>query len=459
MNVVMPQLFGTDGIRGIANKPPLDPTTVVRFGQCLVRFQKSRGLDQRTLLARDTRISGLMLEAALVAGICSEGGEPMLAGVLPTPALARMASHVGCEGVVISASHNPWPYNGIKFVGADGFKWSAREEEDFEALVRDVGQDLGAPTGSELGGRVGSPQPLPHAAEWYVNSLLQALDGAGSLSGLTIAVDCANGAAVPVAVQLFQACGADVTTIGVAPDGYNINDNCGSLFPEQLRNTVLELGSDAGVAFDGDADRVALVDERGSVLDGDQLLWILARDLDERGALKRRVVVGTVMSNFGLERALARRGIQLLRTSVGDRFVVEQMREVQAQLGGEPSGHIVWLDHATTGDGLLTALAVLQIAVARQRPVSELCSGLELFPQVQVNVEVPNPRQTLADDAVQRVVEAARQALQGVGRLVVRASGTEPVIRILLEGENPSALQLWSERIASQVRLASGKAD
>lgn len=456
----MSGLFGTDGIRGIANEPPLDAATVVAMGQALACYQGLRGGKKQILVARDTRVSGPMLEAALVAGICSSGGEPILAGILPTPAVARLAAqHLECEGVVISASHNPWRYNGIKVFGADGFKWSQQQERDFESLLHQVlAGALGQVTGT-VPGVVGVPQSFHGAGEWYVQSLVETLKGNGSLSGLRLVVDCANGAAAFVAPQLFERCGATVTMVAAAPDGYNINEQCGALFPQHLRGAVLAHKADAGIAFDGDADRVLLVDETGGVLDGDHILWILARHLDQCRALEPRLVVGTVMSNFGLERALAGLGIQLVRVKVGDRYVVERLREVHARLGGEPSGHIVWLDHATTGDGLLTALAVLQIAVARQCPLSHLQEGLELVPQIRRDVEARMPERVLAAEEVQRVIASAREALQGKGRVVVRASGTEPVLRVLLEGEDGSSLDLWADRIASVIRLTSRTLD
>ncbi|GIW45834.1 MAG: phosphoglucosamine mutase [Candidatus Binatia bacterium] len=450
----MARLFGTDGIRAIANQPPLDPETLVHIGRCLVWRQVEAGFEGRVLIGRDTRVSGPMLEAALVAGICSAGGQPVLAGVLPTPAVARLAANrLHCAAVVVSASHNPWQYNGVKMIGVNGFKWSEVDEVEFERRVES--QHRRASSEGRTSSAVGTPHVLSDAGQWYVDSLVETLAAEGSLTGLRLVIDCANGAAVPVAERLFARCGAAVEMLAVTPDGLNINAECGALYPHHVRERVLALGAHAGIAFDGDADRVILVDERGYVLDGDTVLWILARALVEAGKLSRPLVVGTIMSNLGLEQALNGIGVRLVRAPVGDRHVVDMMRREGAPLGGEPSGHVVWLEHTTTGDGLLTALAVLQLAVRRQCDLSELRAGLDLVPQVQRNVKVPDPSSAVGRESVQKVLRAAQTALGASGRLLVRPSGTEPVVRILVEGPEPTELQRWCEEIAAAVSSAS----
>lgn len=452
----MSKLFGTDGIRGIANHPPLDPRTVVAMGQALAEMGDAKGTTaSRWVIARDTRLSGPMIEAALVAGLCSAGAEALIIGIAPTPVAARLAHRrFGCGAVVVSASHNPWEYNGLKMFSADGFKWPESLENAFEEKLRAILACEPDRTDAK-NTALAVPRHIEDAAAWYIESIGQSLGKHPNLDGLHLAVDCANGAAVTVAAELFQHFGARVDLFAAAPDGRNINANCGAVYPEQLTSFARSVHADAGIAFDGDADRVVMVDERGKLLDGDHLMWILATYLRDHGKLDPPVVVGTVMTNFGLERALASRGIQLLRAPVGDRNVVGMMQETRSRLGGEPSGHIVLLDHTSTGDGLLTALAVLLVARRLGRPLSELCEGLELVPQVQTTVRVADPKSAVRSEAVQRAVEAAQKALSGQGRVVVRPSGTEPVVRVLVEGEDQQGIQSWAEEIARCIRATS----
>lgn len=452
----MSKLFGTDGIRGIANHPPLDPRTVVAMGQALAEMGDARHTTaSRWIIARDTRLSGPMIEAALIAGLCSAGAEALIVGVAPTPVAARLAHRrLGCGAVVISASHNPWEYNGLKMFSADGFKWSESLENEFEKKLRVILARESDPADVKET-TLAVPRHIDDAATWYIESIGQSLGQDHNLDGLHLAVDCANGAAVTVAAELFQHYGARVDLFAAAPDGRNINANCGAVDPEPLTSFARSVHADAGIGFDGDGDRVVMVDEMGRLLDGDHLIWILATYLRDRGQLDPPVVVGTIMTNFGLERALASRGIQLLRAPVGDRNVVEMMQETRSRLGGEPSGHIVLFDHTSTGDGLLTALAVLLVARQLDRPLSTLCEGLELVPQVQKAVPVADPKSAVRSEAVQHAVEAARKALSGQGRVVVRPSGTEPVVRVLVEGEDQQGIQSWAEEIARCIRATS----
>ncbi len=442
----MGRLFGTDGIRGVANAD-LSPELAFRVGQAA--GAELGASDRPFLLGRDTRLSGPMLEAALAAGICSTGVSVELGGILPTPAVAYLARERGAAcGVVISASHNPVEDNGIKFFGGDGYKLEDAREDAIEAWL-DRG-DLPRPAG--VG--VGSIRTVPEGEDRYLDHLAGL--SIGRLDGLRIAVDCAFGAAVRVAPRLWAALGASVIALHAEPDGARINVNCGSTHLEPLRRAVLASGADLGFAHDGDADRVLAVDEHGEVADGDALMGLCALDRHRRGALAADVVVATVMSNLGLEQALGRAGIRLERTRVGDRYVLERMRQIGATLGGEQSGHLIFLDHTTTGDGLVTAIEVTNVMVRSGRRLSELRTVIPRYPQVLRNVRVQD-RQGVADaPEVAQAVASAEARLAARGRILVRPSGTEPLIRVMVEAEHQSEAEAVADEVSAVIARRYG---
>jgi phosphoglucosamine mutase len=424
----MARLFGTDGIRGVANAG-LDPELVFRVGRAAgAVLRESAGPSARVFIGRDTRVSGPMLEAALTAGLCSTGVSVDLGGVLPTPAVAYLTRVRGAaSGVVISASHNPVEDNGIKFFGADGFKLPDAREDAIEARLDDA--DLPRPAGVA----VGAVQTVSDGVDRYLDHL-RAMATA-RLNGLRIVVDCAYGAASAVAPQLWQSLGAVPILLHAEPDGTRINVACGSTHLEPLRAAVRAHGADLGVAYDGDADRVLAVDERGEVVDGDAIMGICGLDRHRRGALPGATIVATVMSNAGLEQALRGAGIRLDRTKVGDRYVLERMLATGVTLGGEQSGHVIFLDHSTTGDGLLTGVELVNVLVRSGRRASELRAFVPRFPQVLRNVRVGNRDDATMSADVQRAVLAAEARLAGRGRILVRPSGTEPLVRVMVEAE------------------------
>jgi phosphoglucosamine mutase len=431
------RLFGTDGIRGVANED-LTPDLALRVGRAAGAILGGRGAP--FFVGRDTRVSGPMLEAALASGACSAGVDVELAGVLPTPAVAFLARARGAAcGVVISASHNPVEDNGIKFFASDGFKLPDAAEERIEALVEHGGP--ARPTG----GPIGSLRAVRRADEPYLEHVAALSDG--PLQGMRVVVDCAFGAAYATAPRLWEQLGARVTALHAEPDGTRINVGCGSTHLAPLQAAVRAHGADVGFAHDGDADRVLAVDERGDVVDGDALIGLCALDRQRRGALPGRVVVATVMSNLGLEQALAAASIRLERTRVGDRYVLERMREIGAALGGEQSGHLIFLDHATTGDGLVTAVQVTNVMLRSGRRLSELRAAIPRLPQVLVNVRVRERDGAASSPEVAAAVAAAQARLARRGRILVRPSGTEPLIRVMVEAER----QEEAETIAAEV--------
>ena len=444
----MGRLFGTDGIRGVANAD-LTPELAFRVGRAAGAVLGGSGAP--FFAGRDTRLSGPMLEAALAAGICSVGGSVELGGILPTPAVAFLArQRAAACGVVISASHNPVEDNGIKLFGPDGFKLPDALEDAIEALLdRD---SAGRPTGTGVGGI----RAVPEGEERYLAHLQE--PALGRLDGMRIVVDCAYGAAVRVAPRLWAMLGATVIPLHDEPDGTRINVGCGSTHLEPLRQAVLAAGADLGFAHDGDADRVLAVDERGEVVDGDALMGITGLDRHSRGALTGATVVATVMSNIGLEQALAAAGIRLERTRVGDRYVLERMRALGATLGGEQSGHLIFLEHATTGDGLVTAVEVTNVMTRTGRRLSELRAAIPRYPQVLVNVRV-RARDGVADAAeVARAVASAEARLSARGRILVRPSGTEPLMRVMVEAEHQSEAEGIAAEVAAVIARHYGVA-
>jgi phosphoglucosamine mutase len=449
------RLFGTDGVRGTANVWPMTAEVALQLGQAVAHvFRGGRG-SHRILIGKDTRLSGYMFEDALAAGVCSMGVDVIQVGPMPTPAMAFLTTDMRCDaGVMISASHNPYQDNGIKFFAHDGFKLPDGVEAQIEDLIASGELERVRSEPDEIG----RARRIDDAAGRYVVFLKKTFPLQLTLDGLRVVLDCANGAAYKVGPTVLAELGAEVFPLGIEPNGRNINRDCGSLHPERLAAKVEELRADVGIAVDGDADRVVLVTEQGKVVDGDALLALCARDLHERGMLRGRGVVATVMSNLGLERALAELGLELVRTQVGDRYVVEEMRRSGYNLGGEQSGHVVFLDHNTTGDGLLTALQVLAVQRRKERPLSELVRGVERFPQVLLNIAVANKRPLEELPELARHVQKVERELGGRGRVLIRYSGTERKARVMVEGEDETRVRTYAEELAATLRRLLGEA-
>ncbi len=438
------KLFGTDGIRGKAGVAPLEPATVARVGEALVRSLMDGASPHRFVIGRDTRESGEWIEQELARGLTSGGATVVSAGVVPTPAIAYLARTEGFDaGLVISASHNPFEDNGIKVFGGSGVKLTATLEASVEALVADASWTVG-----EAPGVIDRCDLSGH----YLAHLEQILDHAGPLAGAPIVVDCANGATAAIAPAFLASLGFDVRPIGVTPDGRNINLDCGSTHLAGLAREVVASGARMGIAFDGDGDRALFVDASGKVVDGDAVMLIAALHLKREGRLPGDAVVATVMSNIGLEIALRERGIGLIRTSVGDKYVMEEMVTHGFALGGEQSGHIIFADHLFTGDGLATALNVLRIMAQSGRELADLASELVTYPQVLVNVRVKQRADYTRVPAIAAVIGRVEAALAGQGRLLIRYSGTEPLLRIMLEGKDLAEVRAWADEIAAIVK-------
>jgi phosphoglucosamine mutase len=451
------RLFGTDGIRGVANRDPMTAEMALRLGRAVAHRFQHPSRAGRIVIGKDTRLSGYMLESALQAGIVSAGADVMLVGPLPTPGIAFITWSMRADaGVVISASHNPYQDNGIKLFAADGFKLPDEVEC---AIEREIGAlasertDLRGIAPEEIGKAV----RIDDATGRYVQFLKAVFPKERTLDGIKVVVDCANGAAYHVAPQVFEELGAEVVAIGVEPNGRNINDGCGAVAPARMAAAVVREGAAIGVALDGDADRVILADEKGNVIDGDQIMALLGTRMLAAGTLPGRTVVATVMSNLGLERALARAGGELLRTAVGDRYVVEAMRERGLRFGGEQSGHLVFLDHATTGDGALAALRVLAVMVEEGRPLSELAgSAMVRYPQVLLNFSVHEKRPLDQLPAVGRAITRVEGVLGSEGRVLVRYSGTEAKARVMIEGSDETEIRAHADEIARVMKGSLG---
>ncbi len=441
------RLFGTDGIRGTANRAPMDAATALRLGQAAGRYFNRGSYRHRVVIGKDTRLSGYMLEPALAAGFVGAGMDVVLVGPLPTPAIALLTRSLRADlGVMISASHNPYEDNGIKLFGPDGLKLTDEQEAAIEALMAgDLAEALVPPS------RLGRASRLDDAPGRYIEAAKASFPRGQTLEGLRIVVDCAHGAAYKVAPTVLWELGAEVVPIGVAPDGFNINRGVGSTAPAQLAALVQERRADLGIALDGDADRVVLVDEAGQVIDGDQILALIARSWHAQERLRGGAVVATVMSNMGLERFLGQRGLKLLRTAVGDRYVGERMREERCNLGGEQSGHMIMPDFGTTGDGLIAALQVLAVLVEEKRPASEVLRCFTPLPQRLVNVRYAGAS-PLGDEGVKAAIAAEEAALGARGRVLIRASGTEPVIRVMAEAEEETLVEATVSRLAGTIR-------
>ncbi|MDK3017948.1 phosphoglucosamine mutase [Pseudodonghicola flavimaris] len=445
----MRKLFGTDGVRGRANTAPMTADMALRIGAAAGRyFRRDRGSAHRVVIGKDTRLSGYMFENALTAGLTSTGMNVLLLGPVPTPCVGLMTRSMRADlGVMISASHNPAEDNGIKFFGPDGFKLSDQAEIEIEALIE-------AGVEPAQAGNIGRAKRIDDARFRYGERVKSSLPRDLRLDGLKVVVDCANGAAYRAAPEILWELGADVVPVGVSPDGHNINAGCGSTQPRIAAETVVAHGADVGICLDGDADRVILIDETGRVADGDQLMALLAARWAEDGVLSGGALVATVMSNLGLERFLAGRGIGLERTGVGDRYVVERMRAGGFNLGGEQSGHIVMTDHATTGDGLMAGLHFLAEMLRSGQKASVLAQQFEPVPQLLKNVRFGAGQAPLELGSVQAAISAAEQALEGQGRLLIRKSGTEPLIRVMAECENEALLTQTVDSVVDAVSEA-----
>ncbi len=447
--------FGTDGVRGVANRD-LTPELVVALGRAAARVL---GADVPWVVGRDTRRSGTMLEAALVAGLAAEGADSVLAGVVPTPAVAWLAQRRSAPAAMISASHNPFADNGVKLFSAGGRKLADAVEQRLEAeLVALLEVGVGASSVDTVEGRgVGVASRIAAAeVDGYVDHLLGAVGRARPLEGMRIVVDCGHGAASTLGPRTLEQAGADVRVLNAAPDGTNINDGCGSTDVSGLRAEVLVTGADAGLAFDGDADRIVGVDERGEIVDGDHILGLVSLDFATRGLLPQRTIVTTVMANLGLRRMLAANDIGLVETPVGDRYVLEAMDRVHLALGGEQSGHVIFADHATTGDGILTGLIVLDVVARAGRPFSEVAGVVQKLPQVLLNVRLDR-RDGVADSPVLlEAIDAVTAELGETGRVLVRASGTEPVVRVMVEAPTAAQADTLAARLAAAAEEAGG---
>lgn len=444
----MRKYFGTDGIRGRTNTSPMTPEIAMKVGQAAGAHFLRGDHKHRVVIGKDTRLSGYMMENALVAGFTSVGMNVVQFGPIPTPAVALLTRSMRADlGVMISASHNPYEDNGIKLFGPDGFKLSDADELAIEALLQsDI--PLAAPND------IGRARRIEDAIGRYNFAVKASLPEHIRLDGLHIALDCSNGAAYKVAPQAIWELGAKVSTIGVNPDGRNINDHCGSTHPAALQELVLASGADIGIALDGDADRLIIVDEKGKVVDGDQIMALIATQMSRNGLLTGDGICATVMSNLGLERYLASQNLDLHRAKVGDRYVLEMMRAKGLNVGGEQSGHMILLDHATTGDGTIAALQVLAALVDNGRPASELLAMFEPVPQLLKNVRFSGGK-PLDDAKVQAVIAEAEAELTGKGRLVIRPSGTEPVIRVMAEGDDGGQVERVVDRICDAVQVAA----
>ncbi|MEJ2725742.1 MAG: phosphoglucosamine mutase [Deltaproteobacteria bacterium] len=449
----MGKLFGTDGVRGEANRHPMDVVTALSIGRAVVLTMKRKDRGFTAVVGKDTRVSGDMLESALVAGITSAGGEPRLVGVLPTPGVAFMTRSLPADaGIVISASHNPYQDNGIKIFTGPGFKLSEEQEGLIEECVLNSRTEEAAPSSAGIG----RLQSVEDAQERYIDFLTSTFTDPSSMKGMKLVLDTANGAAFKVAPAVFSRLGASVETIHNRPNGLNINDQCGSQHTQDLEKRVIESGAALGLAFDGDGDRLIAVDEKGKRITGDQILIICAKRLKALGRLKNDLVVSTVMSNIGLRMACEHRGFRYHSSKVGDRFVLEDMQRLGAVLGGEESGHLIFLEHQTTGDGILAALQLIAAMLREGKPLSELAAMMAVYPQRLINVAVKHKPVLAGVPEVMQAVKAAERELGNEGRVMVRYSGTEDLCRVMVEGPTEEITESHAARIAETLKKALG---
>lgn len=449
----MGKLFGTDGVRGVANEEPMTPETIVKLGRAAAYLFKTKQGRHKIVIGKDTRVHGYMLECALTSGICSMGVDVLLVGPLPTPGIAFITRSLRADaGIVISASHNAFEDNGIKFFSGDGLKLPDDMEARMEALIVNGEIERLRPLAAEIG----KAYRINDAAGRYVEFVKGTVPKGCSFRGLKVVVDCAHGATYKVSPAILRELGAAVVPLNIQPNGVNINDRCGSLFPEVVSDAVRKHKADVGISHDGDGDRAILVDETGAVLDGDHILALTALDLKSRGLLQADTVVATVMSNIGLELCLKDAGIRMIRTPVGDRYVLEEMLRHGYNVGGEQSGHCVFLDHNTTGDGVVTALQVLSLMVRRQAPLSELRRCMATCPQILLNVRVVDKPDLESIPAVRSAIAEAEAQLDGSGRVLVRYSGTEPLARVMVEGRDEEQVGRLARSIADAIEKELG---
>ncbi len=444
----MKKLFGTDGVRGVANVHPMTTEMAMQIGRAAAYVFKGSTRRHRIVIGKDTRLSGYMIENALSAGICSMGVDVLLVGPLPTPGIAYITASMRADaGVVISASHNPFQDNGIKFFFNDGFKLPDDVEMKIEELIESGRIDSLRPIATE----VGRAARIDDAKGRYIVFLKSTFPKEFDLTGLRIVVDCANGAAYKVAPAVLRELGAEVIAVGVEPDGTNINAGCGSLYPQVVRDKVRELRADIGIALDGDADRVIVCDEFGKEVDGDHIMAICALDMLKYNQLNKNTLVATVMSNMGLDIALRNAGGCVIKTAVGDRYVVEEMRRGGYNLGGEQSGHMIFLDHNTTGDGTLSALQLLAVMRRSGKPLSQLAKCMVALPQVLLNVRVSERRDIMSIPEIEQRVREVEALLGDEGRILIRYSGTEPLLRVMIEGKDTQEITTWAREIIDLV--------
>jgi phosphoglucosamine mutase len=449
----MGELFGTDGVRGVANEHPMTAEMALNIGRATAHLFKRKGHSPRIIIGKDTRVSGYMLENALVSGICSMGVNALLVGVLPTPGIAFTTNSMRADaGIVISASHNPFQDNGIKIFSGDGFKLPDEKELEIEALIFSNNMYSLHPSPSELG----KAYRIDDARGRYIVFLKNSFPKDYTLEGTKIALDCAYGATYRVAPETFFELGADVSTLFDEPNGENINANCGSQHPEALAEAVIKNRADVGFAFDGDGDRLIAVDEKGTVLTGDQIMAMCAKVMKSEGTLNNNLVVSTVMSNIGLGIALQELGIEQAVTKVGDRYVLEEMQTKGSSIGGEESGHLIYLDHHTTGDGIITALQVLAVMKKEQKPLSELAQVMKVFPQALVNVDVKTKPEISTIPEISEAIRDVEGQLGDKGRVLVRYSGTQPMCRVMVEGPTQEETKKYCEQIAAVIREKLG---
>lgn len=449
----MRKYFGTDGVRGVANTHPLDPVSLVRLGKAVATVFLKQDHRHRILLGKDTRLSGYMIETALTSGITAMGVDVLQTGPIPTAGVAYLTKSMRTDaGIMISASHNPYEDNGIKIFGADGYKLADDLEIEIERIMCSAEVDTQGATSRNIG----KATRINDAVGRYTVFLKSCFPRELTLEGIKLGVDCANGASYLVAPQTFTELGADVVARGISPNGRNINAGFGSLYPEIMQKLVVEQNLNMGISLDGDSDRVVTVDEKGQAYDGDVVLAIVALDLKKRGKLPKPIVVGTVMSNLGLEKVLNQNEIKLARAAVGDRYVLEEMRKVNATIGGEQSGHCIFADYSTTGDGILTSLMVLEVMLRTGKPLSELAAAMVRFPQTLINIAVSHKPELLSVEPIRKVIEKKEKELKKNGRLLVRYSGTENKARIMVECESIEACEKHAQDVASVIEKELG---
>ncbi len=444
----MTKLFGTDGVRGKSNSYPMDAETALKLGMAAGAYFTHGQHKHRVVIGKDTRLSGYMIESALTAGFISMGMEVFLVGPMPTPAVALVTRSMRADvGVMISASHNPYHDNGIKFFQMNGLKLSDEAEKEIENLVNsDLSKYRAKPE------NLGRAKRIDDAQGRYIEYIKQTFPKRSRLEGLKIVLDCANGAAYKIAPIILWELGAQVETIFAKPDGFNINNNCGSTHPEILSEKVRESKADIGIALDGDADRLIICDEKGRIIDGDQIMAAIASNWQERGLIKGGGIVTTIMSNMGLEKYIESLNLKMHRTKVGDRYVMEQMRDLGCNFGGEQSGHLIFNDYTTTGDGLLAALQVLASIIEKKKPASEVLNVFTAWPQVLKNVKINKPAdEILENDKIKKLITEIEKSLQEDGRIVIRKSGTEPLIRIMLEGKDAIKIEKLSNNLKAEM--------